>query len=349
MIKAAYRGNEISYTYDSEDRLSTVTLPNGIVKTMTYENETGNALKQIKYEKDSDVLYQVDFEYDDEGKLQTKRASGDSFIENTYRYLYDSESRVVGVYAPPIRGVSTMAKYKGKLIFILAICLSVLLSLTIIVNGKKWFRDFCVWYIGSYCHYYSFSDFCFSPDGNMIGTVNSSTMQPVIWDWKNKPSPYVFAIMPSDMSFSDDGRYFVAGNFIKKEIVLYDLSKKEIIFTHRGIRPCFSADSKKIVFFDKEESSKITIWDIENKSQVSKFEIGTITSIEQHLKPLKNDMGRSLIVFNFSRNFARIDICDIKDWKSLLLKLKAQKSPEIKLIRDNLDRKSQTVITDIPH
>jgi len=56
IFKVTYRGKEINYTYDSEDRISTVILPNGIVKTMTYQNETGDTIKQIKYEKDSDVL-----------------------------------------------------------------------------------------------------------------------------------------------------------------------------------------------------------------------------------------------------------------------------------------------------
>ena len=40
-IKVTYRGMEIAYTYDSQDRISTMTLPNGIVKTITYYNENG--------------------------------------------------------------------------------------------------------------------------------------------------------------------------------------------------------------------------------------------------------------------------------------------------------------------
>ena len=237
-----------------------------------------------------------------------------------------------------------MAKHKQNLIFILTVCFFVLVSLTIIINGKKWYRGFCVWFIGSHCPYYSYQDFCFSPDGNMIGTVNSSTMEPVVWNWRDKNTPFAFARMSSDMSFSGDGKYYVAGNRRKKEIILYDLSKRNTIFKCQGIRPCFSNDSKKIVFFDKEDSSQICIWDIAEKSLVSKFEIGTITSIEQHLKPLNNDMGRSLIVFNFSKNFAKVDICDIKDWKSLLSNLKTHNSHEIKLIWDNLDKTSQTAI-----
>ena len=116
IFKVTYRGEEILYSYDSEDRISTVTLPNGIVKTMTYQNTTGDTVKRIKYEKDSDLLYQLDMEYYDDGNVKSRTISKVSGYQKIHSFLFDSDSRKIGIYCDGKPGVSYVYDSGGKLV-----------------------------------------------------------------------------------------------------------------------------------------------------------------------------------------------------------------------------------------
>ncbi len=96
--KAVFRGKETLYTYDSQSRLSMITLPNGIVKSVTYQNETGDIVKQIKYENESRILYQLDLEYDKTNILKTRTITKQTSPSKRYSYLYDHSGKLVGIY-----------------------------------------------------------------------------------------------------------------------------------------------------------------------------------------------------------------------------------------------------------
>ena len=85
--------DEFGYSYDDARRITSVTYPNGIVKGLTYDN--ASRVTQIKYSKDSDVLIQLDYEFDSSGNITKRTETRKGLAPVEYSYYYDELNQLI--------------------------------------------------------------------------------------------------------------------------------------------------------------------------------------------------------------------------------------------------------------
>ncbi len=111
LYKAKSGSAEAVYVYDDAGRNTRMTYPNGIVKDLTFDDRS--FVTQIKYTKDSAVILQFDYEFDDIGNIIRKTAAwkGDSAATwkdgstggtasgktSVLDYIYDEKNQLIRV------------------------------------------------------------------------------------------------------------------------------------------------------------------------------------------------------------------------------------------------------------
>ncbi len=93
--KAKSGSTETVYVYDDAGRNTRMTYPNGIVKDLTFDDRS--FVTQIKYTKDSSVILQFDYEFDDIGNIIKKTTTWKSGKTTILDYIYDEKNQLIRV------------------------------------------------------------------------------------------------------------------------------------------------------------------------------------------------------------------------------------------------------------
>ena len=97
MASIVYAGQTTSYAYDAASRLTSKTLPNGIMQTHGYD--TASRLTAITYSQpDTTLIEAISYSYDGNGRRTSKTSASNSTAQETgFAATYDDADRMTAV------------------------------------------------------------------------------------------------------------------------------------------------------------------------------------------------------------------------------------------------------------